>query len=188
MSWNIKGRTYKRMLPQRVGAVGAIVAVALLGAACAGTTSATGTTGSTDTTSVSSPPTSGSPAQTQAQQVSDWYSTVQSDLSTLGTDLTAAGTDSTAASTSGDFTTIRADCVTIGTDVQTIQTDPPAPVAAINTPWQAGLALALSASAHCTDGIDQNDPSLLQQMSDELVQATSDFNQVTGQTKALAGG
>lgn len=108
--------------------------------------------------------------------MTQWWTSYKADFNALQPDEGAISTDAK----NSDAAALATDCQTFVTDVGTMQADPPVPVAAINTPFQAGLTSYAKAGQECING-DYNSSAT------DLATGNSYINQATGQIKALTG-
>ena len=125
--------------------------------------------------------TKASSTQKQAIALVAWYLIVGNDYTTVGSDLTAI----VQASGAGTATAVGTACGQLTTDVQSLQGDPPAPVATVNTPFQAGLTEYATAGSLCQSGVADDTATLIAQATADITSGNSDFAQTTAEVKVI---
>ncbi len=168
--------------------VGGVIALCVVCAICGGIVSAMnggGSIAADQATQTPAPPTD-TPAPTATTNpnnpaaVSAYSTLVQTDGSTMSGDMNAMGNDCGA----GDLTTCRADLQTVNDDARQFQTDlnsTPAPpcLSATDKELRKALTLIVSGTQSAMDGIDNNDPSQVDQGTAMFKQATTYLKQAT---------
>jgi len=122
-------------------------------------------------------------AASSGSPLAAWWPKVEPDFNAVEADLTAAGNDGTA----GNAAALSSDCDKLTADIDTLQSDPPAPIAAVNTPMQAALSDFAKAGEECSTGISTGDTSLINQGDGDITAGDSELAQATGQIKAILG-
>ncbi len=142
------------------------------------TAPATATTAAPTTTT--SPP-KPAPTQSVTSKVAAWWTLVKPDFQAV--------TDafSTLQSSAGTLPRIGQACSHLTTAVDALETDPPAPVTAVNTPYQSALTDWAKGGEECSLGIDQDDMTLIDQATTDFTTGNSEIAQATGEIKALGG-
>jgi hypothetical protein len=133
-------------------------------------------TGFAGATSGSAPPTSAS-----AVALSKWAASINAPFAKLQSDLNAiSGSD--AVSTSA----VLAGCAAVGADAQALQAYPAAPVASVNTPFQAGLTDLVKASQACAAAGSGANSTAASEIDSDFTAAGTAFTQFsTALSRAL---
>jgi hypothetical protein len=122
-----------------------------------------------------------SSAEKQAVALVAWYLIVGNDYTAVGSDLTAV----VQASGADTATAVGTACGQLTTDVQSLQGDPPAPVAAVNRPFQTGLTEYATAGSLCQSGVSDDTATLIAQATADITSGNSDFAQATAEIKVI---
>lgn len=134
--------------------------------------------------STTAPPSTAPPTTVNTKvELIAWWNSIQPEWTAVESDLHSVGS----AAGSGDSTNLGAACLQLTADVQSLQSDPPAPIPAINQPFQAALTDYAKAGTECSDGVASQDGSQIAQANADLTAGSSEMDQVTSQVKALGG-
>lgn len=120
-----------------------------------------------------SAPNAASPTTSSLTPDQKWIAANGSTFSALASDTGTLQKDALASASSSDFTTVAADCQTLGSDVGRAQSVPAVPDPTAEGEWSSILTNLASAAQDCTNGIAQNDPSLIDQMGTEITTANT---------------
>jgi hypothetical protein len=119
-----------------------------------------------------------------AQQVAEWVTGGgAADLKALGADFT----ELEKAASAEDLVRMGAGCQHLLQDVHSAQAHDPIPDPKAEKDWANALNLYEQGAADCANGAQTQNYSLISQASDEIIQGSSDLDNVTARLKEISG-